>query len=420
MKVIGNYLATDAGKPIFLVGSYDYSPIHLGIAFWTPWLNSMTGKANYVRVGLSGIDSATNLNPYQRVPGHGKTSGGYGNKFDLTLFNQTFFNQFRKFLTLANTNGVIVHVSLFNEIFVKLKAGCGFARNPFGNGNHINQALVGDVDRNHDGDGTDYNEFYDLEALQGKTKDKQRLAVAKLQKDFVTKIVGIGKAFPNVFYEVGNEVSNMNWTQYWVSFLAGQTAAPVTVNSPSMSYKAASPTKGLTYHRIDYNFAAGQGVVRGLDSDGAGIDEASVDVNRDIAWTSLTSGFGLYGNYVEKIIRIPIPTGFKFSNDKRLLDQYFYDGHLQDILTQTNAHLGIMKPHPELVGGKSCIANPGKQYLIYPRTATTLMVNLKAYTGKFRFRVYNSLAQVVLDKLMDAGTVPITVAAGNVVFVNKV
>jgi hypothetical protein len=264
------------------------------------------------------------------------------------------------------------------------------------------------------------NEFYDVDALKNKTKDKQRLAVADLQKSFVRKIVEIGNAFPNVFYEVGNEISNMNWTQYWVGFLGGITAAPVTVNSPSMSYKAVSPAKGLTYHRIDYNFAEGMGVVRGLDSDGAGIHEESVEENRDIAWTSLASGFGIYGNYAEEITRIPIASGSKFSNDKRLLDQYFYYGHLQNILTQTKANLGLMTPHPELVGGKPCIAKMGKQYLVYPRVATTLLFNFTAYVGKFRFRVYNPLSKVVLDKTMDSGMIPVTVSAGNILFINKV
>lgn len=409
MKIVGNYLATDDGTPIFLVGSYDYSPIHLGEAFWVPWLTDMKNKANYVRIGVSGI-KGNKVNPYIEI----------GGKFDLTKYNSAFFKQLKKFLKMANESGIYVHVSLFNEIFIKDKSGCGFPRNPFGNGNHVNQALVGDVDRNHNNSGMESNEFYDLTALNGATADKQRLAVAKLQKDFVTKVVTIGNAFPNVFFEVGNENSDMNWVQYWANFISGITTNPVTVNSPSMGYKSVSPNKGLTYHRIDYHFAEGQGVVRGLDSDGAGINPADSDLNRNIAWKSLTSGFGIYANYAELILRKSTPDGWAYSGSRSFLDQCYYFDILLEILSKTKARLGVMTPHPEVAGGRPCISKLGKQYLVYSDGALSCTVDLTKYVGQFRVQVYNhSSGAMVSDKKVSAGSIVIPTVVGQVVFIKK-
>jgi hypothetical protein len=424
MKVVGQFFADDGGKALMLVGSSDYSPLHLGAAFWKPGLEAMKGKANYVRIGMSGIDGKGYNNPYVRVSGSGLTSGGFGEKFDLTKFSPFFFKMFKDFMTMANSYGIVVHVSFFNEIFIKNKTGCGFRRNLFGNGNHINKDLIGDVDRKNGGSGMGSDGFYDLAALNGQTWDLKRKAVAAIQKKFVTKIVTIGNSFPNIIYEIGNEVSDMAWSQYWVNFVRELSTAPVTINAATTAYKAITPTEGLTFHRIDYNFGKGQSVVMGLDSDGAGIDPADPKIQRQIAWKSLTTGKGIYSNYAETVIRKTTLRGFAFSNDKRLLEQYFYFQSMKLILDNANIRLGIMQHHPELLPDNEnfCLAKPGRQYLIYTDGKRTIRLNTSGFPYKFRVRIYNSLSgDLRSDKKINGGTIlSLEADVGDVICINRI
>jgi hypothetical protein len=218
------YFTTDTGTPLFFASAYDHSPICLGPDLWTGLLNDMKKGGNYIRIACMAQTGNYKYHTYQKV----------GDKFDLTKFNPNWFSQLKLFLASAKAAGVYVHLSLFNEIFIKKKTGMGFSRHYFGNGNHINQALVGNVDRNNDGDGTHSDEFYDISALTGRTPVTERANVALLQKKYVNRIIKIANAFDNVFFEVGNEVLAKDWVQYWVEYIKQRSTLPVTV--PSESY----------------------------------------------------------------------------------------------------------------------------------------------------------------------------------------
>src|SRR5215475_1796239 len=243
-----HYFQDPRGEPIFLVGPYAF----LGS------LSLLKGKSNYIRLGVDGTDVPLQRkprNPWPRVPGSGTTSTGIEGKFDLTKFDDDYFAELRNFIIAAQEAQIYVHISLFNEIFVKFKPKCcGFGRHPFGNGNHVNENLIGSVDRNNDLSGKGSNEFYDADALWGRTSDPLRLAVAELQKKYVEKVLVETRDFPNVFYEIGNEISAFHdWFAYWISFIRARASNPISVddthdNGFNPLTNSVYPVDAVTYH----------------------------------------------------------------------------------------------------------------------------------------------------------------------------
>jgi len=385
------YFTKDDGTPLFLVGSYDMALILLGVKLWRPLLNSMANKANYLRIVTMGQDGETPFNTYPRVPGSGKTSNGIEGKFNLDTFNFKFFRQLKLFLTKAKECGVYVHLSLFNEIFVKNKVGCGFKRNYFGNGNNINVSEIGNVDRNNDGDGTDGDEFYDVAALKGQAVIPQRLAVARLQKKYVDKVINIAKMFDNVFFEVGNEVLAPDWVQYWVTYISARSSLPITI--PSESFRGTSVNlDGICHHRVRYDYQNGLDILVGLDSDGdaASYDQANPDFNRDAAWKTFLSGHSILGNYAENIIRKQTSTGIVYSYDSRLTEQFKYFGYLQKFINESGFNMLRARYNKSVTNSEYCMANIGKQYLVYLENKSSCTVNLTRFAYRFKVSWYNS------------------------------
>jgi hypothetical protein len=388
------YFAKDDGTPLFFASSYDYSPIVFGKDLWTPLLNAMGNKGNYVRIGCMGQDGKSpdyKFFTYKRVAGYGKTKNGWNDKFDLTQFDPVFFKQLKQFLVLAKSLNIYVHLSLFNEIFIKNKPGCGFNRHYFGNGNHINTNLVGNVDRDNDGDGTGSNEFYDVDALKGTTSDTKRLAVAMLQKKYVDKVIALASKFDNVFFEIGNEVLAKDWSYWWVSYIGGKTTIPVTI--PSESYATVTnKLDGVCYHRIKYDYGTSYPIMVGLDSDGDAdsYDQASPDVNRDGAWRTFLTGHGILGNYAETIIRKSTSSGVVYSNDSRLSAQFAYFGFLQKFINESGFKFEQASFRSDVSYGLPCLANVGNQYVVYLGNAKSANINLTGYNYKFKVRWYST------------------------------
>ena len=392
-------------KPVFMVGSYStalkgkyYGPQTMREAF-----KRMEGKANYFRYEFFIADGKEGnfnpgcqaLNPFKRIEGHGTTYKNDCKKFDLTQFNEEFFDELRKSLAYAEERGIYVHISIFNHVLVKPKRNscCGFKRHPFYQKNNINNELIGDIgweaaNGGISGEGND--KYYDVEALKGDPAPSggrtaaQRKAMANLQKAYVEKIINETKDFPNVFYEVGNEVPYCDWLNYWVQFIRERTDIAVTVNHRDCKYDP--PKDGVTAHRIYFNenkdqiidfYNPDDPMVFGLDTDGASSDK-NQDVGRKASWLAFVSGYGMYGDYLWPEDNLK---GFN------LINRYF--DHLLGFIEDNHVKFWKMAPHHELTSKGRCLADPGREYVIYSATGGTYKVDLGDITGKFNIKWYN-------------------------------
>jgi hypothetical protein len=383
-----HYFQDPAGNPIFLVGPY---------TFWGP-LSLLKGKANYYRLGVDGIDVPPHWkrhNPWPRMPASGPTTSGNEGKFDLTQFDEIFFADLRAFIADAQGHGIYVHVSFFNEIFVKYKPKCcGFGRHPFGNGNHVNEHLIGNVDRNHDLSGRGADEFYDAAALWGRTQDPQRLMVAALQRNYVEKVVLETRDFPNVFYEVGNEISaSHDWFAYWVSFIRERANNPISVDDSHDKgfYPLTNeryPVDAVTYHTGD---VVGDRIKRGIpydayqhdkilgnDTDGIGRDiNRNADQNRQGAWLTFAAGGGVWGDYFD---------GWAI---EAFMEEVTYFGHLLHFIEATQLKYWEMAPCDKITNKGKALAKPGLEYLVYSTTGGRFTIDLSEATQTLYYEWYN-------------------------------
>jgi hypothetical protein len=383
-----HYFQDPEGNPIFLVGPY---------TFWGD-LDLVQGQSNYFRYGVDGMDLPLHWrrnNPWPRVPGSGTTSAGIEGKFDLTRFNETYFAELRDFIADANAHGIYVHISLFNEIFVKYKPNCcGFGRHPFGNGNHMNGSLIGSVDRNNDLSGMGFNEFYDADALWGRTNDPQRLAVADLQKKYVEKVLIETRDFPNLFYEIGNEISaSHDWIAYWVNFIRLRTDNSISVddthdNGFNPLTNRAYPVDAATYHTGDveddyihrsmpddvYQYNK----ILGNDTDGIGPTiNRNAEQNRQGAWLTFVSGGGIWGDYMD---------GWSLED---FSDEVTFFGYLLHFIRTSQLKYWEMAPCHELTDKGKVLAKLGAQYLVYSTTGGTFTVDLSDASGILYYEWYN-------------------------------
>jgi hypothetical protein len=383
-----HYFQDPKGKPIFLVGPYAFSGS----------LDLLKGKSNYIRFLVDGTDVPLERkprNPWPRVPGSGTTSTGIEGKFDLTKFDDGYFAELRQFINDAHKVGIYIHISIFNEIFVKHKPKCcGFGRHPFGNGNHINADLIGNVDRNDDLSGKGSKEFYDVDALWGRTNDPLRLAVAELQKKYVERVLLETRDFPNVFYEIGNEISaSHDWFAYWISFIRARASNPISVDDThnrgfNPLTNKAYPVDAVTYHTGDVvgDFikrsipasAYPYNKVLGNDTDGIGRTiNRNADQNRKGAWLTFVSGGAIWGDYFDGWTLEKFP------------DEITFFGNLLHFIHVSQLKYWEMAPCNQLINRGQVLANPGSEYLIYLTVGRTFTIDLREVSVMLYYEWYN-------------------------------
>jgi len=114
-------------------------------------------------------------------------------KFDLTQFNQAYFDRMRQRVIEAGTRGVYVSVMLFNGWSVTTKPGFELNNpwkgHPFNVANNINGI---DGDTNHDGLGLE-------------SQMLGNAALTALQDAYVRKVIDAVGDLDNVLYEISNE-----------------------------------------------------------------------------------------------------------------------------------------------------------------------------------------------------------------------
>lgn len=132
--------------------------------------------------------------PWKRSDEPGYANGG--NKFDLTQWDDAYFNRLDEFMDTAQKHGVVVEFVLFCPFYGDEQ----WALSPLNSANNING--VGDVDR---------TEVYTL-----KHDD-----LTKVQNDMVRMLVIELNEYDNLYYEICNEPYFAGPTLEWQAHIAG-------------------------------------------------------------------------------------------------------------------------------------------------------------------------------------------------------
>lgn len=323
-------------------------------------------------------------------------------KFDLSKFNQAYFDRLRSRVTAARDRGIYVSIMLFGGSY---ECRGGWRGNPFHAKNNIN-GIDGDPD--HDGEGLE-------------TQTLLVAAILRLEESYVRKVIDSVNDLDNVLYEISNESadSSKEWQYHLIRVIHDYEATkpkqhPVGMTSlwtkdASAAALAASPAEWispLTDAAGVRNIPAADGrKVSILDSDHWFVRELRHDpvFGREWVWKSFCRGHNPIlmehlpplSAVLEDLPLAPDDPGYAASRNAM--------GHTRRFAERMN--LAAMTPRPELASSGYCLANAGSEYLIYqPKASETFSVQLKA--GKYRFEWFNVQQGAITERGM------ITVAAG--------
>jgi hypothetical protein len=405
------YFTDGTGKAIYLTGSHTWNSLqdwgtndsiqpldfkafvkmlvahhHNFTLLWTtelPTFRRLPTTAN------SPPDFSVTPHPWQRT-GPGKASDG-NLKFDLTKYNQTYFDRLRDRVQQLKSAGVYAGVYLFSgEWLLRFRfSGDGY---PFTGSNNVNG--------NDDGGGT--------KAVTMTAPN----AITEIQDAYVKKVIDTLDDLPNVLWIVSQEAprDSIWWNNHMIALIRSHEAgkplqhpiglgvlednkdatilnsdadwiAPAARFSPAISRGAGTPRYKVNINDSDHSYF--------------GMWNDSAQVNRNYFWINFTNGnqtlfMDPYVVYYprEKRNLCPSPkNGIGSGPDTRWDNVRDTMGFIRRYADGMD--LAATAPHPELASTKHCLAHLGHEYLLYLPEGGETTVDLSAARGTFRVEWMN-------------------------------
>lgn len=385
------YLTDGSGKSILLVGSHhwdnlvdnDARPDAFNYSAYLDFLEKH--NHNFIRMWAQWAwIREVNPVPYQRVGPESALDGKL--KFDLTQFNQPYFDRLRSRIIEAGERGIYVSVMLFQGWSIEDRGeGNPWMYHPFNGANNINGI---DGDLNGNGEGKEIH-----------TLDSQ--AVTALQEAYVKKIVDTVNDLDNVIYEIANEShsDSVAWQYHMVEFIRNyEKGKPkqhlVGITSGGGDAISNDDIFASPADWVSPNFRDGY-KDNPPAADGSKVVVADTDhifgIGGDRIWVWKSFLRGLHIIYMDDFGPEP------WKEEARQA--------LGDVLTYSNRiNLAAMKPHNNLASTKYCLANPeGSEYLVYLPDGGTVTVDLRVSQGKLQVEWFDPRRGVVVTRSITTG-----------------
>lgn len=342
---------TKTGKAVLIAGYGGPTPTSKGINYVASINRDAKEGMIYGRVWhLLPWEYANAIWPWARGSATG-AGDGLGNKYDLDTWNSGYWSRMRDCLARTSKAGTYSEVFLFE--------GCGMEEaerrwhnNPWASDNNINNLET----RDSHSSGTP--DFYSYSSKPNLRRQQER---------YVNRLIDETIAFPNVIYEIENEHDYGNepaWTIYWSQFIKNRIAAkypgsPRLVSQTSdLGVCFSTPTVDIANYHSDstdlsrYNeFLEGNwGRNKAMNVDELANGEASYDALRRVCWTIVVSGGHFH-------IEDPKPSAKPYTIVRNILS----------FITKSKWDFVHAAPNRKLItsGDGYCMANPGKEYVLY-------------------------------------------------------
>lgn len=296
-------------------------------------------------------------------------------RFDLSRFNPDYFERLRTRVRAAGERGIYVSVMLFEGWGLHhgnrgrdAPAGWAWRAHPFHPENNINGiAVTGD-------------------AIGGEVHRLGNAAVAALQEAYLRKVVDTVNDRDNLLYEVINEGGEKEW-DWWVVR---------TLHDYEQTLSSKQHPVGITGHgaeRLESMLASPAEWVSPGRIDGFGEDPPAWSGFSKVSLLDTDHIWGVGGNaaWVWK--------SFLRGHNPIFMDPYDGavlgtpgDTHWEPIRRAMGAarrlaervDLAGMQPRDDLASSRYCLANPGREYLVYLPDGGEVTVDLSTATGALR------------------------------------
>ena len=327
--------------------------------------------------------------PYART-GPGTALDGKP-KFDLTQFNPAYFDRLAQRVATAREHGIYVSVMLFEGWGLQF-SNKAWEGHPFNAKNNVNGI---DGDTNKDGKGVEIHELGNQ-------------AVTAIQEAYIRKVIDTVNGFDNVLYEISNEnhPPSTPWQYHMIRFLKDceRTKSQQHPVGMTFQYKGGS-NQALFDSPADWVSP---------NPDGGYRDDPPPADGRKVVLNDTDHLWGIGGNlaWVWKSFTRGYNPIFMDPYDGDILGNRFdpkWDpvrhnmGHTLRYVKRMN--LAEMRPVMDVASTKYCLANPGKQYLVFkPGEGDAVAVKLEPGTYTYEWFDPTAGSQVSTGTKVAAGS----------------
>ena len=398
------FFVDSSGKAVYLTGVHLNSDLidrsDKAILDFTSYLNFLQQyEHNFVRLWAWEQAAWTNEStakitfdplPYQRK-GPGTALDG-ARRFDLTRFNQAYFDRLRSRVVEAGQRGIYVSVMLFQGFSSQRKnigGGNPWAGHPFNANNNINR-INGDPSGNDNGE-----EVHSLTVP----------AITSLQETYVRKVVDTLNDLDNVLYEISGDApaSSREWQYYMINYLKNYETTKPKQHPVGISYLYLGNTNDLLASPADWILLPGTDTDPSLAA-GSKVIFSDMDpkllgsnASYPMVWKSFMRG--LNPIYLESDLVNP-------SADENVRNSMGYTLQYSQLV-----NLSSMAPNSQLCSSGYCLVNPGLEYLVYLPGGGTVRVDLSAASGSFVVSWFSPLTGRTTSGGTVSGGIPILFTA---------
>jgi hypothetical protein len=315
-------------------------------------------------------------------------------KFDLTRFNQSYFEQrLKPFLREAEARGIYVELTLFEGFRSR-----GFAESLYAEANNINRL------------GLQPREVTSDAALGNPS-------LMAIQHAYVDKVLAETAEFGNIIYEIANETGGKQWVAHLIDYIhchsthlsrlvsAGEQTSPFDprtgVNDIVVKHRGggglyATDADVYNHHLALLRFRAGKPVTHNEYFLFANRSTDDVNFPRKMMWADFTAGG--HSNFFDFAFWRGTGRTVDDGQPSRSPPPEILRGgrYLLDFLAENKVKFWAMAPHDELavVKGKSkpyilTLARPGEEYVCYIFGDGPVTVVLRPMKGSFTARWYD-------------------------------
>ncbi len=394
------YYQDASGKPVFLIGYYGWAAVPDGYfidhpsRYATMIQRGAPYKINYIRIslGVNRFTSSTNPQSWNNQPA--PVPFAYVNgKANLDQWDAAFWSGLQTQCALAQQNGVIVMLSIFDGVEIRSNGGAAYGyANSFWNPANQTASFYPDPDFNHNGQIDDGGEFYQTANFTNNA------GLGKYQRLLIAQAISQTASYSNVLFEVGNELggSDPAWYSAVIAYAKSLTSKPIT---EEQNYVCGSTACGRTSNldgwsehvantpaQVKANVAqiVGHGAPAWEDPDGPLLSDANVgsDDLRRAAWYSFVGGAAGWGGFTVDYWSF----GHGFNGTTTC-----YYRNLQSFLQDSGVQFWNMVPSHNLVSNNtsnSCLARTG-EYVVYVLKDASVNMDLTAVSGSLPYRLYD-------------------------------
>lgn len=367
------YFTDDGSRALLLVGSHTWSNLQdigdtdpFPTFDWGAYLEFLTAHHhNFVRLWRWELMNCA-PHPWPRTGPEAALDGRP--RFDLAQFDDTYFSRLRSRVASAAERGVFVSVMLFEGWGMQF-AEDAWRAHPFHPENNMNGI---DGDANGDGRGLEVHELVDPEVLA-------------IQEAYVRKVIDTVGDLDNVLYEISNEnhPESTEWQYHMINYIREYERSRPKQHPIGMTFQyQGGSNETLFASPADWISPNAEGGYRDAPpaNDGRKVILSDTDhlwgLGGNVAWVWKSVCRGMNPLFMDPYDADSLAPGSQWEPVRQAL------GAAR--LMSERVDLAALTPRDDLASTTYCLAQPGREYLVYLPDGEAATVDLSDGRGSFR------------------------------------